>query len=64
MDVRWTVLPVGSREDAERYARNLQEILGGRVHVGRYLAGIDAWEVWVGPPRTDPPAWEGTRDDH
>ena len=49
--VRWFSFPKGSRENAERYARSLQEHIGGEVTVGDYLAGIGGWELWVAPPR-------------
>lgn len=49
--VRWPTFVKGTREEAEAFARNLQDRIGGVVTVGKEkLEGIDAWEIFVGPP--------------
>lgn len=48
--VRWTTYPTGTREDAEAFARKLQNQIGGRVVVAEYLGGIHAWAIDIYPP--------------
>lgn len=50
MEVRWSTFPKGTKQDAERYADKLRDTIGGTIRVGDYLAGIGAWEIFVGPP--------------
>lgn len=46
----WPTYPRGTRDDASRFAEELQSRIGGRVSVGEYLDGIGGWSIMVAPP--------------